>query len=241
MDEPATCIEQPYDDTVNPRAQRKERCRTTAYPVKECAGLLFAYMGPQPVPELPVWEPFTWENGFREVVLSDIPCNWFQCQENSCDPVHFEWMHDNWSTRLQGAERPVCGQAPQARVRGVRATASSTSACAKARRDGDPVWTIGRVTLWPNGFYLGNHFEWRVPIDDENTLSVCWFFMRVPKGREPYVQDNGSDLVQPDQGRQRPLDLQPRHQPGHHRLGRAGHRSPTAPRRTSARATSASR
>ena len=43
--------------------------------------------------------------------------------------------------------------------------------------------------MWPNGFYLGNHFEWRVPIDDENTLSVCWFFMRVPKGREPYVQD----------------------------------------------------
>ncbi len=42
--------------------------------------------------------------------------------------------------------------------------------------------------LWPNGFYLGNHFEWRVPIDDENTLSVAWFFMRVPKGREPYVQ-----------------------------------------------------
>ena len=26
-----------------------------------------------------------------------------------------------------------------------------------------------------------------------------------------------------DQGRERPLDLEPRHQPGHHRLGRAGH------------------
>jgi 5,5'-dehydrodivanillate O-demethylase oxygenase subunit len=45
------------------------------------------------------------------------------------------------------------------------------------------------VALWPNGFYLGSHFEWRVPVDDENTLSVAWFFMRVPKGREPYVQE----------------------------------------------------
>jgi len=27
-----------------------------------------------------------------------------------------------------------------------------------------------------------------VPVDDENTLSVAWFFMRVPKGREPFVQ-----------------------------------------------------
>ena len=82
--------------------QDRERCITTAYPVKECAGLLLAYMGPQPVPELPIWEPFTWENGFREVVLSEIPCNWFQCQENSFDPVHFEWMHENWSTPLKG-------------------------------------------------------------------------------------------------------------------------------------------
>jgi 5,5'-dehydrodivanillate O-demethylase oxygenase subunit len=42
--------------------------------------------------------------------------------------------------------------------------------------------------LWPNAFFLGSHFEWRVPVDDENTLSIAWFFMRVPKGREPYVQ-----------------------------------------------------
>ena len=61
----------------------------------------------------------------------------------------------------------------------------------------DPFWTVGRVTLWPNGFYLGNHFEWRVPIDDENTLSVAWFFMRVPKGREPYVQDKVPTWVSP--------------------------------------------
>src|SRR5262245_1221184 len=66
MDESGRCIEQPYDDIVNPRSRAKERCATTAYPVKECAGLLWTYMGPQPMPELPVWEPFTWENGFRK-------------------------------------------------------------------------------------------------------------------------------------------------------------------------------
>jgi 5,5'-dehydrodivanillate O-demethylase len=56
---------------------------------------------------------------------------------------------------------------------------------------------VGRVALWPNGFYLGNHFEWRVPVDDENTLSVAWFFMRVPKGREPYEQDSVPTWVSP--------------------------------------------
>ena len=45
-------VEQPYDDLVNPRA--RGRCSTRAYPVKEAAGMLWAYMGPQPAPELPI-------------------------------------------------------------------------------------------------------------------------------------------------------------------------------------------
>ena len=133
MDQRGNVIEQPYDDTVNPRGKARERCLAKAYPVKECAGLLFAYMGPQPAPELPVWEPFTWENGFREVVISDIPCNWFQCQENSCDPVHFEWMHENWNVRLKGETAPMRPSISSWCSRS-STTASSTSACARARR-----------------------------------------------------------------------------------------------------------
>jgi 5,5'-dehydrodivanillate O-demethylase len=64
----------------------------------------------------------------------------------------------------------------------------------------DRYWTVGRVCLWPNGFYLGRHFEWRVPVDDENTLSVAWFFVRVPKGREPYVQEQVPTWVSPIRG-----------------------------------------
>ncbi len=36
-----------------------------------------------------------------------------------------------------------------------------------------------------------------MPVDDENTLSLGWFFMRVPKGREPFVQDSVSTWVSP--------------------------------------------
>jgi 5,5'-dehydrodivanillate O-demethylase len=54
----------------------------------------------------------------------------------------------------------------------------------------DPMWKVGRVCLWPNALFTGDHFEWRVPIDDENTLSVTWCFSRVPKDREPYVQEH---------------------------------------------------
>ncbi len=132
MDEAGRVIEQPYDDTVNPRCARANAVTTKAYPVKECAGLLFAYMGPQPVPELPIWEPFTWENGFREVVISDIPCNWFQCQENSCDPVHFEWMHENWNDAPATARAAPMRPSISSSCSRSSTTASSTSACAKA-------------------------------------------------------------------------------------------------------------
>jgi len=57
---------------------------------------------PDKKPRVPVWEPFTWGNGFVQIVMSEIPCNWFQCQENSIDPVHFEWLHDTWGQRLRG-------------------------------------------------------------------------------------------------------------------------------------------
>ena len=194
MDETGQCLEQPYEDTVSPKPS-KAGCRIAGYPVRELGGLLWAYMGPQPTPELPVWEPFTWANGFREIVLADVPCNWFQCQENSCDPVHFEWMHDNWSYRQQGDSNT----APKHLK--LKFDEFEHGFIYRRVREGQPedsrYWTVGRLALWPNAFYLGSHFEWRVPVDDENTLSVAWFFLRVPKGREPYVQPRIPTWVSP--------------------------------------------
>src|SRR6188472_1857425 len=52
MNAAGDCIEQPYEQTVHPR-DGKSGCRIKACPVRELAGLLFAYMGPAPAPELP--------------------------------------------------------------------------------------------------------------------------------------------------------------------------------------------
>ncbi|NML90901.1 hypothetical protein HHL26_17805 [Sphingobium sp. TB-6] len=45
------------------------------------------------------------------------------------------------------------------------------------------------MLLWPNGFFLGSYFEWRVPVDDENTLSISWIYTAVPEERRPYRQE----------------------------------------------------
>ncbi len=187
FDEKGACVEQPYEDVAHPGVQLKDRIRIKSYPVEEKGGLVWAYMGPQPQPLLPDWEPFSWDNGFCQIVISEIPCNWFQCQENSIDPVHFEWMHNNWTLRLKGELGPYSPQHKEVGFdefdygylyKRIRGSGQKT----------DPHWAIGRVCLWPNAVFLGDHFEWRVPIDDENTLSVCWSFTRVPKEQEPYVQ-----------------------------------------------------
>ena len=118
-DETGACIDQPYEDTTSPKPS-KSGCEIKAYPVREVAGLLWAYMGPKPVPELPVWEPFNWQNGFREIVLADVPCNWFQAQENSIDPGALR-MDARQLVEPDEGRRQDRAQASQAQVRGVRA------------------------------------------------------------------------------------------------------------------------
>ena len=187
-DESGKCREQPFEEIAHPEARFKDRVTIKAYPVEAKAGLLWAYLGPAPAPLVPTWEPFTWENGFVQIVLSEIPCNWFQCQENSIDPVHFEWLHSNWSLALRNQEGP---RSPTHLKVGFdefeygfvyRRIREDTS-------EEDPLWTVGRTCLWPNALFTGEHFEWRVPVDDNTTLSVGWFFNRVPKEQEPFKQE----------------------------------------------------
>jgi 5,5'-dehydrodivanillate O-demethylase len=188
FDQDGRCMDQPYEDLAQPEARFRDKVSIKAYPVQEWAGLIWAYLGPQPAPLVPNWEPFTWKNGFVQIVFADVPCNWLQCQENSVDPLHFEWMHMNWSSRL-------ADKTGKYSPRHLKLAFDEFEYGLVYRRiregmsEEDPLWKVGRVCLWPNALFTGDHFEWRVPIDENNTLSVTWCFSRVPREREPYVQE----------------------------------------------------
>jgi len=188
FDQTGQCVEQPWEDVAAPEARFKDKIRIKAYPVEAKAGLIWAYLGPQPAPLVPDWEPFSWKNGFVQIVFADVPCNWLQCQENSIDPLHFEWMHMNWSVRLDDKFGPY-----SPRHLKLEFEEFEHGFVYRRLREGmterDSMWTTGRVCLWPNALFPGDHFEWRVPVDDENTLSVTWAFTRVPREQEPYVQE----------------------------------------------------
>ncbi|MEA2992308.1 MAG: 5,5-dehydrodivanillate O-demethylase oxygenase subunit [Alphaproteobacteria bacterium] len=85
------CIEQPAEP---PGSTYKNEIRQPAYPVQKLAGLLFAYMGPEPVPLLPRWDCLAREDGKRWITMeSVIDCNWLLPMENSVDPSHLYWLH----------------------------------------------------------------------------------------------------------------------------------------------------
>ena len=93
MDETGQCIEQPFEETVHPDGRFKEKVKIAGYPVEELGGLIWAYMGPAPVPLLPRWDLLVRDDLLRNVGTTMVPCNWLQCMENSMDPVHTEWLH----------------------------------------------------------------------------------------------------------------------------------------------------
>ena len=189
FDSQGNCIEQPFEDVVRGHKGGRGNVDAVAYPVAVQAGMVWAYMGPHPAPLLPRWEAFTWANGFAQVVISELPCNWLQCQENSIDPVHFEWMHETWGERVRGRNSPR----PPRHLRLDFHEFDYGFSYHRIKDDTDDAhenWTVGRVFLWPNAFYLTEHFEWRVPIDDTHTLSIMWKFSRVPREQEPYVQES---------------------------------------------------
>jgi 5,5'-dehydrodivanillate O-demethylase len=165
----------------------RKSTRILAYPVQLKSGLVWAYLGPPPAPLLPDWEALSWPNCFAQIVISEIPCNWLQCQENTVDPVHFEWMHNNAEQRRAGDFRPYSPRTLRLGVEEVEFGLVS-----RRYREGTdettPLWSVGRAILWPNGWFFGHHFEWKVPIDDRNTLFVTWCTIHVPTENEPFVQ-----------------------------------------------------
>ena len=169
---------------------------TTAYPVSELGGLVFAYLGPLPAPVLPRFDLFVAEHALRDIGRAVIPCNWLQIMENSVDPVHLEWLHG----RHLGQVRAVRGEAVPARYsrRHVEIGFDEFPHGIVKRRvlegssHDDDDWAVGHPLVFPNMVRVGSHrqhrFQIRVPVDDTHTLHwwySCYFPAHGAPGVEP--------------------------------------------------------
>jgi 5,5'-dehydrodivanillate O-demethylase len=183
-DSSGQCLETPPE----PRTSTfKDRISIDAYPVEELGGLIWAYLGPQPVPLLPRWDLLVRPNAFRQIGQTVIPCNWLQIMENSVDTVHTEWMHGHMFREV--LRRKEQGPTPlvssflrhheQVRFEpfeyGIRKYRLLEGQSEEAED-----WTHGHPLVFPSVVRIGGansgryEFQIRVPMDDTHTWHLAY-------------------------------------------------------------------
>jgi 5,5'-dehydrodivanillate O-demethylase len=190
------CIEMPGEA---PDSTFASRVKIAGYPVQELGGLVFAYLGPEPAPLLPRWDLLVMDNVVRDIGVTEIPCNWLQCMENSMDPVHTEWLHGHYYNYVLGrtAEQDPRGERFTQRVvphhvkigfdvfehgiikRRVR----------EGRSEEAGEWNIGHPILFPNMLRVGWTFQIRVPMDDTHTYHIMYGVYPAPPGATDHQQE----------------------------------------------------
>ena len=157
FNEHGQCVDQPSE----PEGSKfKDKVRIKSYPVEELGGLVFVYMGPLPAPVLPKWDVLNWE-GHKDNWGTMLPCNWLQCQENSLDPLHFQWLHRYWGgwqmNRIKSPEeRDAWNTAVGARGADHRKIGFEVTDYGVIKRrlvgdeqESDDHWAIGHPILFP--------------------------------------------------------------------------------------------
>ena len=192
FDRGGRCLEQPSE---SPESSFKDRVRQRAYPVEKLAGLLYAYLGPEPVPLLPRWDVLAREDGKRWTVIDSlIDCNWLQPMENSVDPAHLFWLHGD-SAHLVG-HSPDYGESHDF-IRfeyGIMKRRTTPG-----KKPGDPPMVDEHPLVFPSilrhvarfkkdaGFR--HNLQIRVPVDDTHTQVYRVNFMPTATDRSPADQD----------------------------------------------------
>jgi 5,5'-dehydrodivanillate O-demethylase len=197
------CIEQPAEPSDS---TYKDRICIDAYPVQELGGLIWAYFGPAPVPLLPRYDLLVRDDLEREIGVTHLPCNWLQAMENSLDPVHLEYLHGKYTNYRMKLD----GKPPAAKIRHhekIRFEVFEYGISKFRLLEGDSEdsdeWRIGHPILFPNILAVGDNrspeFQFRVPIDDGNTL-VFWYWTRRRAAGAPLQDRTNEHLATSDSG-----------------------------------------
>jgi 5,5'-dehydrodivanillate O-demethylase len=181
-------LEQPGEP---PDSSYKGRVRQPAYKLQELAGIVFAYLGPDPAPLLPRYDVLVRDDGVRALNARIVHCNFLQMVENSVDQHHFKWLHRTPKTRYWRDEKLTS----EATDWGILDTFT--------RRVGDEYYRTISLFLMPNMNKVGYHLpedhpaafaathegyealRWRVPIDDTNTMHFTLYFGPLVDGKPP--------------------------------------------------------
>jgi 5,5'-dehydrodivanillate O-demethylase len=192
FDAKGRCLEQPFEDRTLPDNRYKDRIAIKAYPVEELGGLIFAYLGPEPVPLVPRWDVLVRDDLDKVIEIHLLPCNWLQCMDNAADPVHFEYLHAVYGNyQLKKLGRPPAMVA--ARHLKIEFDRFDYGIMKRRLLEGQSPdvddWTTGHPLLFPNILAVGNAdaptLQYRVPRDDTHTIQFAYRTTVRKPGAEP--------------------------------------------------------
>jgi 5,5'-dehydrodivanillate O-demethylase len=215
FDADGRCLEQPLEP---PDSTFKDRVKIGSYHAQELGGLIWAYIGPGPVPVLPRWDLLVGTPGFRQIVGHRLPCNWLQVAENRADLAHSTYLHGRlfqYVLERQGrlTDDPVARyNADMARHESLRERNEyiryraipnefglTKGSMVSSGDESADTWQIGNnPILFPYTVAFGPYREGQirrtyqlgVPIDDESTWHLQYFCYTFPEQIEVPVQQS---------------------------------------------------
>jgi 5,5'-dehydrodivanillate O-demethylase len=204
------CVDQPAEPD---KSVFKDRVTAQAGRAQELGGLVWAYIGPDPVPQLPRYDVYVMD-GLRDIGHAQLPCSWLQIMENAVDPHHVEWLHGRYFAFLaaqKGFEAPPSFQRKHVRI----AFDPFEHGIIKRRlyegqsEEADD-WKVGHPLVFPYKMRVGGAYieqmQIRVPVDDTTT----WFILytvhsppgveippqaSIPAYEVPFLDENGRHIT----------------------------------------------
>ncbi len=183
------CVEILAEPDSSPKF--REGCSIPAGIAQEMGGLVWAYIGEGPAPELPRYEAYVMD-GIRDVGHAVIPCNWLQIMENSVDPYHVEALHGNYFEFIAAQQgTPMPGSFGGNKHEKV-AFDNFEHGIIKRRLlvgqdEQSDDWKIGHPLVFPFKMWVGGNgvfqMQIRVPIDDTHT-HVMFYTVHAPEGAD---------------------------------------------------------
>jgi phthalate 4,5-dioxygenase len=179
-------LETPAEPTVS---TLKDKVRHTAYPCREAAGIVFAYLGPQEsIPLLPNYEWMNLPQNHLYVTKSIQDCNYLQGLEGECDSSHLSFLHRAFTeTKRGGGDPDMYGRDGAPKLEGVETDFGVRMISCRNAGDGVTYVRVSNFVMPCHGFVPtgglkgnpeGYTIHSHVPVDDEHALRFNIFFRR---------------------------------------------------------------
>jgi len=180
----------------------KTKIHHTAYPCKEAAGIVFAYMGPKNLmPLLPKYEWMTLPPDHLYVTKSFQDCNYLQGLEGECDSSHLSFLHRAFIEMKRGGGDPdMYGRDGAPKLEGVETDFGVRMISCRNAGDSKTYLRVSNFVMPCHGFVPtgglkgnpeGYTIHSHVPVDDTHAMRFNIFFRRNRAVREDEKQLDG--------------------------------------------------